>query len=237
LSVDITWLGHSCFSIRTGKFDLLVDPFLEDSPTAPVKAAEVAADFILLTHGHFDHVTDAVAIATRTGATVVANFEIAAWLKSQGLTEEKVLALNIGGGVDLPFGRAKMTPALHSSSLPDGTYGGVAGGFLLQLDRQRIYLAGDTALMLDMKLIGIGGIDLAVLPIGDLLTMGPDDSLEAIKLLNPRHVIPTTTPGHRSNKTPPIGQIVFVHILQPTRSCCGRALCFHSRVFTLGFPL
>lgn len=201
MSVEITWLGHSCFSIRMGKFDLLVDPFLEDSPTASVNAADVAADFILLTHGHFDHVTDAVAIATRTGATVVANFEIAAWLKAQGVAEEKVVAMNIGGNVDLPFGRLKMTPALHSSGLPDGSCGGSAAGFLLQLGNQRIYLAGDTALMLDMKLIGIGGIDLAVLPIGDLFTMGPDDSLEAIKLLNPARVIPC-----HYNTWPPIEQ-------------------------------
>ncbi len=203
MSFEITWLGHSCFSVRTGKFDLLVDPFLEDSPTAPVKAADVAADFILLTHGHFDHVTDAVAIATRTGATVVANFEIATWLQSQGVAEEKVVAMNIGGRVDLPFGQLKMTPALHSSGLPDGSYGGSAGGFLLQLGNQRIYLAGDTALMLDMKLIGIGGIDLAALPIGDLFTMGPDDSLEAIKLLNPARVIPC-----HYNTWPPIEQDV-----------------------------
>ncbi len=201
MATEITWLGHACFSVRTGKFDLLVDPFLEDSPTASVKAEEVAADFILLTHGHFDHVTDAVAIAGRTGATVVANFEIATWLKAQGVAEDKVIAMNIGGGVELPFGHVKMTPALHSSGLPDGSYGGSAAGFLLQLGNQRIYLAGDTALMLDMKLIGIGGIDLAVLPIGDLFTMGPDDSLEAIKLLNPARVIPC-----HYNTWPPIEQ-------------------------------
>jgi len=201
MATEITWLGHSCFSIRLGKYDLLVDPFLEDSPTAPLKAAEVKADFVLLTHGHFDHVTDAVAIATRTGATVVANFEIATWLKTQGVEEEKVVAMNIGGGIDLPFGQLKMTPALHSSGLPDGSDGGSAAGFLLQLGNQRIYLAGDTALMLDMKLIGIGGLDLAVLPIGDLFTMGPDDSLEAIKLLNPTRVIPC-----HYNTWPPIEQ-------------------------------
>ena len=201
MATNITWLGHSCFSIQTGKLTLLVDPFLEESPTAPVGAAEVAADFILLTHGHFDHVADAVAVAARTEATVVANFEIGQWLKGQGVAEEKVVAMNTGGMVELPFGRVKMTPAHHSSGLPDGSYGGVAGGFVLQLDRERIYLAGDTALMLDMKLIGMGGLDLAVLPIGDLYTMGPDDALEAIKLLNPRSVIPC-----HYNTWPPIEQ-------------------------------
>ncbi|NOY28929.1 MAG: metal-dependent hydrolase [Planctomycetes bacterium] len=187
---EITWLGHSCFSIRAGKYDLLVDPFLDESPTSPVKAAEVAADFILLTHAHFDHLADAIPIARRTGATVVANFEICEWLKGQGVAEEKVVAMNPGGGVDLAFGRAKMTSAVHSSSLPDGSYGGVAGGFLLELGKSRIYFAGDTALFLDMKLYSLGGLDVAVLPIGDVFTMGPDDSIEAIKMLNPRRVVP-----------------------------------------------
>lgn len=201
MSMEITWLGHSCFSIRTRRFNLLVDPFLNDSPTAPLKAADVAADFVLLTHGHFDHVSDALAIAKRTEASVIANYEIAEWLKSQGIAEDKAVGMNIGGTSKLPFGNVKMTPALHSSSLPDGTYGGLAGGFLLQLDRKRVYVAGDTALMLDMKLIGIGGLDLAVLPIGDLFTMGPDDSIEAIKLLNPRRVLPC-----HYNTWPPIEQ-------------------------------
>jgi len=190
MSTEITWLGHSCFAIRSGKYDLLVDPFLDDSPTAPVKAADVAADFILLTHAHFDHMIDAVPIANRTGATIVANFEICEWLKGQGVPEEKVIAMNVGGGADLAFGRAKMTPAKHSSSLPDGSYGGVAAGFILELGQKRIYLAGDTALTLDMKLFGLEGLDLAVLPIGDVFTMGVDDSIEAIKMLNPQRVVP-----------------------------------------------
>lgn len=201
MATDITWLGHATFAIRTGKHDLLVDPFLDDSPVAPIKAAEAKADFVLLTHGHFDHVADAVAIAKRTEAIVVANFEICEWLKGQGIAEEKVVAMNTGGAVELPFGNAKMTTALHSSGLPDGSYGGVAGGYVLQLGKQRIYLAGDTALTLDMKLIGIGGLDLAVLPIGDQFTMGPDDSLEAIKLLNPQRVLPC-----HYNTWPPIEQ-------------------------------
>jgi len=191
VATEITWLGHSCFAIRTADgHDLLVDPFLDDSSTAPVKAVDVAADFILLTHGHFDHVGDAIAIATRTGATVVANFEIGEWLKRQGIAEDQVVAMNLGGSFEMPFGRIKMTPAVHSSSFSDGSYAGSAAGFILELEDKRLYLAGDTALTLDMKLIGLAGIDLAVLPIGDMITMGPDDAIEAIKLLNPRRVLP-----------------------------------------------
>ena len=201
MSTTITWLGHSCFSIHVGKHNILVDPFLDDSPVAPIKAADVEADFILLTHAHFDHIADAVSIATRTGAKVVANFEICEWLKVQGIAEENTVALNTGGAVQLPFGQVKMTTALHSSSLPDGTYGGVAGGYLLSTGKEKIYLAGDTALTLDMKLIGMGGLDLAVLPIGDQFTMGPDDSIEAVKMLNPQRVMPC-----HYNTWPPIFQ-------------------------------
>jgi len=187
---ELTWLGHSSFSLKTGDTTILVDPFLDDSPTAPVKSGEVEADFILLTHGHFDHSSDVAKIANRTGATVVTNFEIAEWLKQQGVAEEKAIGMNIGGATTFPFGKVKMTLAHHSSSLPDGSYGGNPGGFLLQLAKERIYIAGDTSLFLDMKLIGLGGLDLAILPIGDLFTMGPEDSLEAIKMLNPRKVVP-----------------------------------------------
>jgi len=200
-TVELTWLGHASFALEMGGNSLLVDPFLNDSPVAPVKADDVAADCILVTHGHFDHVADVVSIAQRTGATVVANFEIGEWLKKQGVANEKVVAMNLGGGVDLPFGHVKMTVAHHSSGLPDGSYGGSAAGFVLSLPKTRVYFAGDTALMLDMKLIGMTGLDVAVLPIGDLFTMGPDDSIEAIKLLNPRRVIPC-----HYNTWPPIEQ-------------------------------
>lgn len=201
MATEITWLGHSCFAVHTGKHKLLLDPFLNDCPTAPIKAEEVEADFILVTHGHFDHVGDTVSIAKRTGAQVVANFEICEWLKKQGLGEDQVAAMGAGGALEFPFGIAKMTTAVHSSGLPDGSYGGVAGGFILQIEKQRIYFAGDTALTLDMKLIGIGGLDLAVLPIGDLFTMGPDDAIEAIKLLNPSKALPC-----HYNTMPPLEQ-------------------------------
>jgi L-ascorbate metabolism protein UlaG (beta-lactamase superfamily) len=190
MPLNITWLGHSCFLIETGIHRLLIDPFLNDNPTAPQKADAIHADFILLTHGHFDHVVDAAPIAKRTSAHVLANFEVSEWLKKQGVAADKVIALNPGGAKQTPFGRMKLTIAHHSSSMPDGSYGGVACGILLELDGKRLYFAGDTALFLDMKLIGMGGLDLAVLPIGDLYTMGPEDSVEAIKFLAPKRVAP-----------------------------------------------
>jgi L-ascorbate metabolism protein UlaG (beta-lactamase superfamily) len=190
MATTITWFGHNCWSIVTGGKTILVDPFLDESPAAPVKTADVKADFILQSHGHFDHIASTVAVATRTGATVLANFEVGQWLHKQGVAEDKIVGMNTGGGVKQPFGHVKFTLAHHSSSLPDGSYGGVPGGFLLTLDGARVYFACDTALFLDMKLIGAGGLDLAVLPIGDLYTMGPVDSLDAIKLLNPRRVAP-----------------------------------------------
>jgi L-ascorbate metabolism protein UlaG (beta-lactamase superfamily) len=190
MSVKITWLGHSCFSIVAGGQRLVVDPFLDQNPRAPVKAAAVEADFLLLTHGHFDHVADAAAIAQRTGAVCLANFEVMQWLAKQGVAGDKLVGMNPGGGVQQPFGRAKFTIAHHSSSLPDGSYGGVAGGWLLDLHGPRVYVAGDTALFLDMKLIGLGGLDAAIVPIGDRFTMGPEDSIEAVKLLAPRRVLP-----------------------------------------------
>jgi L-ascorbate metabolism protein UlaG (beta-lactamase superfamily) len=190
MATQITWLGHNCWSIETGGRTLLVDPFLDESPTAPVKSAAVKADFLLVSHGHGDHVGDTVAIAKRTGAKVIANFEVGQWLAKKGVDGEKIEHMNPGGSIEQPFGRVKFTIAHHSSRMPDGSYGGVPGGFLLTLGAARVYFACDTALFLDMKLIGAGGLDLAVLPIGDRFTMGPEESIDAIKLLSPKRVTP-----------------------------------------------
>ena len=167
---------------------------------APVKAEQVDADFILVSHGHGDHVGNAAAIARRTGAKVISNYEIAEWLRTQhGVAD--TLGMNLGGGVDLPFGRLTMTVAHHSSALPDGSYGGNPCGFVLSVDGQRVYFACDTALFGDMRLIGRAGLEAAVLPIGDLFTMGPDDALEAVKLLGAKRVVPS-----HFNTWPPIAQ-------------------------------
>ncbi|HEX3601626.1 MAG TPA: metal-dependent hydrolase [Lacipirellulaceae bacterium] len=201
MSTTITWLGHNAWSIETGTSTILLDPFLNDSPTAPVKADAVKADYILLSHGHGDHLGDTIAIAQRTGAIVLTNFEVGNWLKQNGVAAEKIIGLNPGGGSEQPFGNVKFTIAHHSSSMPDGSYGGVPGGFILKLPDARIYFACDTGIFLDMRLIGSGGLDLAVLPIGDMYTMGPEDSIEAVKLLKPKRVAPC-----HYNTWPPIAQ-------------------------------
>ena len=186
--VELTYHSHACFSIAVNGTQLLIDPFLSGNELADVRADEVEADYILVSHGHGDHVGDTVAIAQRTGATTISNFEIQSWLLAQGV--QNAHPMHIGGGHDFPFGRVKLTIAQHGSMLPDGSYGGNPAGFLLTLEGKKIYHACDTGLFYDMKLIGEDGLDVAILPIGDNFTMGPDDALKAVKLLEPRVVIP-----------------------------------------------
>lgn len=186
--MEIRWYGHACFLITTGTTTLLIDPFLSGNPKAPAGVDQVDAEYILVTHGHGDHIGDTVAIAKRCGATVVANFEICNWLARQGVTRSH--AQHIGGGFDYPWGRLQLTMALHGSSMPDNSYGGNPCGLLLSMEGKRLYHAGDTGLFSDMRLIGEGGIDLAILPIGDNFTMGPDDALRAVEFIRPRMVIP-----------------------------------------------
>ena len=200
MSIKITWLGHATWLVETDDEKILLDPFLNDSPTAPIKANEVEADTILVSHGHFDHVADVASIALRTGAQLVAIYEIAEWFgKNHGI--ENRVGMNIGGQTPISGGSVKMVPALHSSQLPDGSYGGEPAGFVLTVEGKKIYFACDTALFSDMQLIGNMGIDLAVIPIGDLFTMGPDDSIQAIDWINPKQVLPT-----HYNTWPPIEQ-------------------------------
>ncbi len=187
MSVKLTWYGHSCWNIETPKGTLLIDPFLSGNPVAPITADQVKADFILVSHGHGDHLGDTVGIAKRTGATVLSNFEIASYCEGQGC---KAHGLHIGGGREFSFGRLKLTIAHHGSSFPDGRYAGNPAGFLLTIGKTKIYDAGDTGLFYDMKLIGEEKIDLALLPIGDNFTMGPEDALRAVKLIKPKVLIP-----------------------------------------------
>jgi L-ascorbate metabolism protein UlaG (beta-lactamase superfamily) len=185
----LTWHGHATLGLETGGYRLVVDPFFKDNPAASLPPEAVEADFILISHGHGDHVGDGVAIAKRTGAMVISNFEIASWFDKQGVN--KTHGQHLGGGFKHPFGYLKLTLALHGSELPDGSNGGNPCGFLLTTnDGKKIYLAQDTGLFGDMKLIGEEGLDLAVIPIGDNYTMGPVDALRAVKLLEPKVVIP-----------------------------------------------
>jgi L-ascorbate metabolism protein UlaG (beta-lactamase superfamily) len=184
----LTWLGHATLQLRIGDINIIVDPFLNGNPQATLSPDEVQVEYILVTHGHGDHVGDAVAIANRTGATIISNAEICTWLGKQGV---KTHAQHLGGGFAYPFGYLKMTFALHGSALPDGSNGGNPGGFLLATpDGRKVYMAGDTGLFGDMQLIGDEGLELAVLPIGDNYTMGPADALRAVKFLRPKTVLP-----------------------------------------------
>ena len=189
MSIKVTWYGHATLGLEIDGNKLLVDPYFTGNPAATVTAEDVMADYILVTHGHFDHVCDVAEIAKRTGATVIGNFEIVEWVGKQGV--EKTHGQHIGGGHLHPFGYLKLTPALHGSGLPDGNNGGNPAGFLLTTkDGSKIYIAGDTGLFSDMQLIGQEGIDLAFVPIGDNYTMGPDDAYKAVELIKPKHVIP-----------------------------------------------
>jgi len=198
-AMKYTYFGHSCFLVETGGARLLFDPFITPNPlAASIDTASIQADDILISHGHMDHIADAVALAKQTGAKVLANWEIADWLGKQGL--EKTVAMNHGGSAAIPCGRAKMVNAIHSSSLPDGTYGGNPAGFVVESAEGAFYYAGDTALTQDIKQIA-DEFDLrfAILPIGDTFTMGAEDAAKAAKLCG----APLTI-GVHYNTFPPI---------------------------------
>lgn len=182
--MKVIYYGHSCFNVVVGGKHLLFDPFITGNPlAAAVDVHQVPADFILISHGHDDHILDAVAIARRTGAVVISNFEIIEWLARQGL--ENLHALNHGGGHDFDFGRAKLVNAVHSSMLPDGCNGGNPGGFVIETREGSFYYSGDTALTLDMQLIPLATkLKFAALCIGDNFTMGVDDAIRAAGFVN-----------------------------------------------------
>ena len=187
--MKLTYYGHSCFAVEIAGCHLLFDPFITPNPlAAAIEPATIAADFILVSHGHFDHVADVVDIAQRTDATVIANFEIAEWFSAHSVA--KTLPMNLGGATRLPFGRVKMIPALHSSVLPDGSYGGNPGGFLVETAEGSFVYSGDSALTRDYELLaGESSLSFAALCIGDHFTMGPDDAARAARMMNCRRVI------------------------------------------------
>lgn len=188
MAVKIVYHGHSNIEIFSDGHTIQVDPFYDNNPLADVKAKRVSPQFILLTHAHFDHTDDAEAIAKKNNSMIAANYEIASHYEKKGL---RTRPLNHGGGFNFPFGRATLTHAIHTSSFPDGTYGGNPVGWVIETGGKTIYHAGDTALFGDMELIGkLWRIDLACLPIGDCFTMGPEHALLAAKMLGTRHVLP-----------------------------------------------
>lgn len=187
--MKITYFGHSCFGVETAHYRLLFDPFITPNTlAAQIDIDKIEADFIFISHGHSDHVADAEYLAKRTGATVIANFEIYTWMMDKGIA--KGHPMNTGGKWTFEFGQVQMVAAMHSSSLPDGTYGGSANGFVVQLGGSTFYFAGDTALFTDMKLIGEDyNVDFAFLPIGSNFTMDYHDAFRAARLVNTRKVI------------------------------------------------
>lgn len=187
--MKITYYGHSCFLMEIKGKNLLFDPFISPNELAAgVDINTIPADYILISHGHEDHVADAIAIAKRTGALVISNFEIIQWLANKEITNGH--SMNIGGHWTFDFGKVKCINAVHSSSMPDGSYGGTAMGFLVETEEGNIYYSGDTALNYDMKLLGTyKRIDLSLLPIGGNYTMGVDNAIIAAEFVKCDKVI------------------------------------------------
>jgi L-ascorbate metabolism protein UlaG (beta-lactamase superfamily) len=185
--ITLTWYGHATLGLETPQNKLLIDPYFTNNPAASTVADNVSAEYILVTHGHNDHIGDTVGIAKRAGAITLSNEEISTWLEKQGLDAQ---GMRFGEDRSLPFGTVRLTQAVHGTGLPDGSDGGQPGGFLLTMEGKKLYIAGDTALFDGMIELGREGLDWAVLPIGGFYTMDPDQALQAVKMLAPRNVIP-----------------------------------------------
>lgn len=187
--MEFTYYGHSCFSLAIAGKHILFDPFIAGNDLAKdIDVERVQADYILVSHGHSDHVGDLVSIARRTGATVVAAFEVTEWVATQGCTT--CHPMNLGGKKVFDWGTVKMVPAWHSSVLPDGTYGANPAGFVITTAEGNFYYSGDTSLMMDMQLIPrYAQLDFAILPVGDNFTMGPDDALIAAEFIQCTKII------------------------------------------------
>lgn len=202
--MKITYHGHSCVQITDGEHSIVIDPFVSGNPLSKTKSEDIQVNYILLTHGHGDHIADALPIAQANNAPIVATFELANYMAWQGA---KTVETNLGGTVDLGFAKAQMVHAFHSSSVivdeqQSIQYMGMPGGFIIHWNGKTLYHAGDTGLFSDMKMIGErNDIDLAFLPIGDTYTMGPEDAAQAAEWLGAKQVVPI-----HFNTFPPIKQ-------------------------------
>jgi len=187
--MKLTFFGHACFLVETAGQRLLFDPFISPNPLAKdIDVNQLEADYVLLTHGHGDHVADAESILRRTGSKLISNYEIVLWYGEKGITNAH--PMNHGGSFQFPFGKVKYTHAVHSSVLPDGSYGGNPGGFVVENPEGGFYVSGDTALTYDIKLIGeFHQLDFAVLCIGDNFTMGPEDAAIAAEWAGVKRVV------------------------------------------------
>jgi L-ascorbate metabolism protein UlaG (beta-lactamase superfamily) len=214
----LTYFSHSAWMIESREYRILIDPFLEGNPTSPVKAKDVKAGFIIVTHAHGDHFGDTLAIAKNNHALVISNFEIAGYCTDHGVQSH---GMHIGGSHQFPFGQVKFTPAWHGSTFADGSSGGMPTGVLIMLEGKTIYHSGDTGLFSDMKLIAeINPIDIALIPIGDNFTMGLTDAVRAVEFLKPKKVVPmhyqtfdviNTDPNEFKKRIQKLG--VEIHIL------------------------
>lgn len=187
--MKFTYFGHSCFMVETGGKKFLFDPFISGNELTKgiVDASTITADYIMVSHGHVDHVADLVDIAKRTGAKVISSWEVVAWAQKNGV--ENVHPMNFGPA-RFEFGKIHYTPAQHSSSMPDGSYGGNPGGFLFHDTEKKFYYSGDTALTKDMELIPMYAVpDVAILPVGGNFTMDVDDALIAADMIKCKKVI------------------------------------------------
>lgn len=198
--MKVKYLGHSCVQFDFGGISVLTDPFISHNELAKdINLDEVVADYILLSHGHGDHVADMASIQKTNNSIVASIVETAAWVRKQGVADDKVIEFNLGGTLRLPFGDVKMVYALHTNSTPDGMYGGNPVGFVFSVQGKNIYFAGDTALTLEMKLLADLNLDIAFLPIGGHYTMDVEDAIKAAKLINCDRIV-----GIHYNTFPPI---------------------------------
>lgn len=188
--ISVKYLGHACFEFNFNGTIVLLDPFVTHNPLAShIDIKQLKPDYIFLSHGHADHVADLSSIQAQSNATVAAIVETAAWVRKQGISDDKVIEFNFGGTLDLPFGKVKMVYALHTNSTPDGQYGGMPCGFIFSVGDKKIYFAGDTALTLEMKLLEDLSLDWAFLPIGGHYTMDMYDAVKATDFINCKKVV------------------------------------------------